>query len=157
MPPEFFPDRDPISLDLTRPMNVKITPLRPDPSDEVVVTVSGSTFVPYLTADSMDLQINGSDITLDIHWISSPPPAYQVTGTCQSQLCATVVEPVQFELPSTLRSDRYEVTKSLGAFQPGTYQVEVNSSGRLTGTASTSFTVRELPLGSGLTGVFPGW
>jgi len=142
---------------LTRPMNVKIMPLRPRPSDEVVVIVSGSTFVPYLTADSMDLQINGSDITLDIYWISSPPPSGYVTGACQSQSCGTVVEPVQFASPSTLRSERYEVTKSLGTFGPGTYEVQVNSSGRLTGTASTSFTVRESPLGAGFANILTGW
>jgi len=141
---DLFPHRNPISLDLAKPMNVKVTPLRPRPDDEVVVTISGSTFVPYLTADDVDLQIDGSSITLDIHWISSPPPpVYLDLGYCQLQFCGGIVhEPVQVESLSSLRGDRYEVTKSLGTFNPGTYKVEVNSSGRLTGTVSTSFTVR---------------
>jgi hypothetical protein len=153
--PNLFPYREPISLDLAKPMNVKVMPWRPTPTDEVVVTISGSTFVPYLTADDVDLQIDGSDITLDIHWISSPP--LLPSGILMEQFCSvgTVYEPVQFVSPSSLRSDRYEVTKSLGTFSPGTYKVEINNSGRLTGTVSTSFTVRNSSFDFG--GIIGGW
>lgn len=155
--PTLFPGREPISLDLAKPMSVRITPLRPSPGNEVVVTISGSTFVPYLTADDVDLRSDGSDITLDIHWISSPPPLFGALST--NQLCSvgTVNELVRFELASSLRSGRYEVTQSLGTFSPGTYTLEVNSSGRLTGTVSTSFNVRDHVSSNLFDGLGGGW
>lgn len=152
-----FPDREPISMDLGRPMRVEVTPWSPRPSDEVVATISGTTFVPYLTAETIDVQIDGSEIRLDIHWISSPPPVSTTLMMEQYAAIGTVSEPVQFESPASLRSDRYEVSQSLGTFAPGAYTLEVVSTGRLTGTISTSFTVRKSFFDGDFASLFPGW
>ncbi len=132
------------SLSVGRPMTVMIEPWRPGPADEVTVEISGWSSVPYLEAGSVDVDIDGNFITIDINWISNPPAPLGLF-TIQGECCSVGI--THEEIPLPLSGNRglssYEVTESLGTFAPGDYTVEVNSYGALTGTTTTTFTVRE--------------
>lgn len=139
---------DSLSLSVGRPMTVKVEPWRPGPSDEVTVEISGFSSVPHLEAASVDVDIDGSFITIDIDWISNPPPPPPPPPrilTNNAVLFSVGIAHEEFPLPLTGNrgSREYEITESLGTFGPGDYNVEVNSYGVLTGTTTTTFTVRE--------------
>ena len=146
LPPglEFLTGGSP-SLSVGRPMKVMIEPWRPGPSDEVTVEISGWSSVPYLEASTVDVDIDGDVITVDINWISNPPPS--VAWTTGTGLSANSVGITHEEIPLPLTGNRglgsYEITEPLGTFAPGDYTVEVNSYGALTGTTTATFTVRE--------------
>lgn len=132
------------SLSVGRPMTVMIEPWRPGPSDEVTVEISGWSSVPYLEAGSVDVDIDGNLIVIDINWISNPPaPA----GLDEAWAIGLSVGITHEEIPLPLAGNRgmgtYEITESLGTFSPGDYTVEVNSYGALTGTTTTTFAVYE--------------
>ncbi len=131
------------SLSVGRPMKVMIEPWRPGPSDEVTVEISGFSSVPYLEVGSVDVDIDGNLITIDITWISNPPAPVGVAGTLSYASVGITYEGIPLPLTGNRGLGSYEITESLGTFAPGDYTVEVNSYGALTGTTTTSFTVRE--------------
>jgi hypothetical protein len=133
------------SLSVGRPMKVMIEPWRPGPSDEVTVGISGWSSVPYLEAGSVDVDIDGNFITVDIDWISNPPAPVGLIITTQGECCSVGITHEEVPLPLTGNRglNSYEIAQSLGTFAPGDYTVEVNSYCALTGTTTTTFTVRE--------------
>ena len=133
------------SLSVGRPMKVMIEPWRPGPSDEVTVEISGWSSVPYLEAGSVDVDIDGDFITIDIDWISNPPaPVQAIVGELRPQTVGITHEEIPLPLTGGRGLGTYEITESLGTFDLGDYTVEVNSYGVLTGTTTTTFTVYEV-------------
>lgn len=143
LPPglEFLTNGSP-SLNVGRPMTVRTEPWRPGPSDEVTVKISGFSSVPYLEAGSVDVDADGNLITIDINWISNPPPPPRIL-TNNALLFSVGIAHEEIPLTGNRGLGSYEITESLGAFAPGDYTVEVNSYGLLTGTTTATFTVRE--------------
>lgn len=106
---------------------VTVTPSVPTPSDEVSVEVSCWVPASNFGVDQADLDIQGHQITLDLHWASLG---------------------IGFQA-FTWRTH----TASLGTLEAGTYILRVNNSGAASGTVTKSLVVRE-PLRAQLV---PGW
>jgi len=106
---------------------VAVTPNVPIPSDEIFVEVSCWVPASNYEVEQADLDIQGSQITLDLYWASSG------IG-------------LQAFMWSTYKT-------SLGTLEAGTYMVRVNNSGAVSSTVTRSFQVRE-PLRAQLV---PGW
>jgi hypothetical protein len=122
-----------------------ITPANPTPLDRVSVTVSGWKPGNDLVVNHADREVEGNEIRLDLHWYARPPTAVtrlqgaSAAGTVsQTQDSATVT---RYELTPLYEGVPYEVTESLGTFDPGAYTLYVTNSGPVSGSASTTFTV----------------
>lgn len=142
---------DSLPMKAGRPMTVTFEPFHPEPSDQVSAVITGRSSVPSLTADHVDVDIVGDSITIDIHWLGA---AYRslVSSATRDRLGGgeitqtgsaggSVFELIPAAPTIGAVSEKYEIVQPLGAFSPGTYSVQVNSLGVLTGTVTATFTV----------------
>jgi hypothetical protein len=131
-------------MNAIRPMEVSVSPERPMPFEEVFVTISGQTFDPYLTLDGVTIDRRGNNIVIDLQWSTYIPPSSGSETSNGLQLQAyqgwgvALVRPTPSGMPTP---EPYEVTRSLGGFDVGTYQIRVHSHGALSGEARGSFQV----------------
>lgn len=121
-----------------------ITPDNPTPSDVVSVTICGWKPANDLVVNHADLKVQGDEVRLDLHWHKRPAAvtafhgARALDSVGQTQSAATVT---RYELTPAYEGVPYEVTESLGTFDPGTYTLHVTNHGPVSGSASTTFTV----------------
>lgn len=121
-----------------------ITPDNPTPSDVVSVTICGWKGGNDLVVNHADLKVQGNEVRLDVHWHKRPAAvaafhgARALDSVGQTQSAATVT---RYELAPAYEGVPYEVTESLGTFDPGTYTLHVTNHGPVSGSASTTFTV----------------
>ena len=124
----------PVTLAVTTWVEISFTPSMPTPQDEVVVTIAGWKQVADYVADHVEVRTEGREIFVDIYWISGPLP------------------------PNLWVLKNYEITRSLGTFEPGTYTVHVTNRGMIGGGAWAIFTVRDLsPLIELGNSFWPSW
>lgn len=103
---------------------VSVAPFLPGPSDEVLVTVSGTRYggPPDAVVGWADAKIEGGQIVLDVYWHPDPDTVW-----------------IAQYAPNTMWS--YGGAVSLGTLDPGTYRLQVRNHGLVQCTASTLFTV----------------
>jgi hypothetical protein len=131
---------------VTTPVDISFMPQMPTPQDEVVMTITGWKQVATHVVDRLEVRTEGRDIFVDVYWIDTPPPpplwTPQASGNPWDQVWMSTVEQVPHaQLTATFQ--KYEITGSLGTFEPGTYTVHVTNRGVMSGDTSASFTVRD--------------
>jgi hypothetical protein len=125
--------------------SLKIKPANPTPSDDVSVTVGGWKPSSNLVVGNATVQVEGQTIWLDLYWQEQPsaPPVTASGGSMdQMQACSFSLTVTQYDLTPPYEGVPYEYTKSLGTFAAGTYTLNVANHDKVSGSKSTSFTVK---------------
>jgi hypothetical protein len=125
--------------------SLKIDPANPTPSDDVSVTVGGWKPSSNLVVGNATVQVEGQTIWLDLYWQEQPsaPPVTASGGSMdQMQACSFSLTVTQYDLTPPYEGVPYEYTKSLGTFAAGTYTLNVANHDKVSGSKSTSFTVK---------------
>jgi hypothetical protein len=115
----------------------------------VVMTITGWKQVADHVVDRVEVRTEGREIFVDIYWIDAPPPPPLLPPSPGGPLpngwvqtwCSTVEQVPRTQMTSTFQN--YEITRSLGTFDPGTYVVHVTNRGVMSGDTSASFAVRD--------------
>jgi hypothetical protein len=138
--------------------SLKIDPANPTPSDEVSVTVVGWKPASNLVVGNAAVRIEGQTIWLDLYWQeqASPPPATACGGSMgQMEACSFSLTVTQYDLTPPYDGVPYEYAKSLGTFAAGTYTLNVANHDKVSGSKSTTFTVKSAATGQGQP--WPAW
>lgn len=138
---------------------VRIAPAQPTSGDEVLATVSGWKSDENHVLDYANVTTAGGQVRLDFYWhdrppIASIPPIAQTGssllhaqgasgGLMNAQLASVDVGPVTQYVLTPFDGTRYQVKESLGTLPAGAYTLYVTHHGPVTGSASTTFVVRE--------------